>query len=524
MNRFLRTLATALCGLALATTALAAGYPTRTVTVIVPFPPGGASDITARNIAQKLSETLGQTFIIDNKAGANGSIGANYVAKAKPDGYTLLVGSIGVFAINPVLYKDLAYDPRRDFDLLTVAVRTPNALVANPKFPANTVAELIAYLKKNPNKVSFASSGTGSSDHLTAALFWEKTGTTGIHVPYKGGGAAHTDIIGGSADLSFQNLGSIANYVRGGKMKLLAVTSDKRDPTFPNAPTMAEAGVPGLEVFSWQAVVAPKGLPKDVMEKLQPAIVAALKDPAVAEAVQRHRVRRGRPTRAPSSRRSSTTSSRAGRAWSTPAGSSKVTERRKKPEELRSHRWYGVNDLRSFGHRSRTAQMGFHRSDYAGKPVIAIVNTWSDINPCHTHFRQRAEEVKRGVWQAGGFPVEMPALTLSEPFQKPTTMLYRNLLAMETEEMLRSLSRRRLRADGRVRQDDPGARHGRALDEPARRSSCPRGRCCAAISGAGSSAAAATPGSTGRSCAPATSPRRTGRAWRTASRAPRATA
>ena len=128
-----------------------------------------------------------------------------------------------------------------------------------------------------------------------------------------------------------------------------------------------------------------------------------------------------------------------------PAGSSRVTERRKKPEELRSHRWYGVDDLRSFGHRSRTAQMGFTRQDYAGKPVIAVVNTWSDINPCHTHFRQRAEEVKRGVWQAGGFPVEMPALTLSEPFQKPTTMLYRNLLAMETEEMLRSYP-----ADGAV--------------------------------------------------------------------------
>ena len=115
-----------------------------------------------------------------------------------------------------------------------------------------------------------------------------------------------------------------------------------------------------------------------------------------------------------------------------------MTEPRKTPEELRSHRWYGVNDLRSFGHRSRTAQMGFDRSDYAGKPVIAIINTWSDINPCHSHFRQRAEEVKRGVWQAGGFPVEMPAISLSEPFQKPTTMLYRNLLAMETEELLRS--------------------------------------------------------------------------------------
>ena len=157
---------------------------------------------------------------------------------------------------------------------------------------------------------------------------------------------------------------------------------------------------------------------------------------------------------------------------------------RKKPEELRSHRWYGVKDMRSFGHRSRTAQMGYDRSDYAGKPVIAIINTWSDINPCHTHFKQRVEEVKRGVWQAGGFPVEMPAMSLSEPFQKPTTMLYRNLLAMETEELLRSLPGRRRGADGRLRQDHAGAHHGRDLDGPAVRSSCPPGRCCAATGAA----------------------------------------
>lgn len=279
----LRLLAAAAALCALLPGAAAAQYPTRTVTIVVPFPPGGASDISARTISQKLSEALGQSVIVENKAGANGSIGATTVAKAKPDGYTLLVGSIGVFSINPVLYKDPAYDPKRDFDLLSVIVRTPNALVTSPKFPANTVAELIDYLKKNPNKVSFASSGTGSSDHLTAALFWQKTGTTGIHVPYKGGGPAHTDLMGGNADVSFQNLGSIANYVRSGKMKLLAVTADKRDATFPNVPTMAEAGVQGLEVFSWQAIAAPKGLPKEVADKLAPAVVAAIKDPAVTK-------------------------------------------------------------------------------------------------------------------------------------------------------------------------------------------------------------------------------------------------
>jgi len=260
-----------------------AQYPTRPITIIVPFTPGGSSDITARTIGQKLSESLGQPVIIENKAGANGGIGATFVAKAPADGYTLFVGSIGVFAINPVLYKDLAYEPRRDFDLISVAVRTPNALVATANFPPNTVAEFVDYLKKNPDKVSFASSGTGSSDHLTAALFWQKTGTTGIHVPYKGGSAAHLDLIAGNANVSFQNLGSITSHVKGGKMKLIAITGDKRDPSVPQVPTMAEAGVPGLEVFSWQAVVAPKGLPKEVTDKLVPAVIAAIKHPDVVK-------------------------------------------------------------------------------------------------------------------------------------------------------------------------------------------------------------------------------------------------
>jgi tripartite-type tricarboxylate transporter receptor subunit TctC len=258
-------------------------YPERPVTVVVPFTPGGSSDITARTVSAKLQESLGQTFIIDNKPGANGSLGGKFVAAAKPDGYTLFVGSIGVFAINPVLYKDLGYEPRKDYDLLSVAVRTPNALVTRANFPANNVAEFIDYLKKNPGKVSFASSGTGSSDHLTAALFWQKTGTSGIHVPYKGGSAAHLDLIAGNADVSFQNLGSITSHVKGGKMKLLAVTAEKRDPAVPDVPTLAEAGVPGIAVYSWQAFVAPKGLPANVRARLQPALIAAIKHPDVVK-------------------------------------------------------------------------------------------------------------------------------------------------------------------------------------------------------------------------------------------------
>ena len=279
--RFYAALAAAALAVPLA--ASAQQYPTKPVSIVVPFTPGGSSDITARTIAGKLQESLGQSFIIDNKPGANGGLGGKFVAAAPNDGYTLFVGSIGVFAINPVLYKDLGYHPMKDYDLLSVAVRTPNALVTRANFPANTVAEFVDYLKKNPDRVSFASSGTGSSDHLTAALFWQKTGTSGIHVPYKGGSAAHLDLIAGNVDVSFQNLGSITQHVKAGKMKLLAVTADKRDASVPSTPTMAEAGVPGLEVFSWQAFVAPRGLPQNVKDRLQPALIAAIKHPDVVK-------------------------------------------------------------------------------------------------------------------------------------------------------------------------------------------------------------------------------------------------
>ncbi len=227
-----------------------------------------------------MQEALGQPVVIENRPGANGSTGGGLVKQAKADGYTLLVGSIGVFAINPALFPNLPYNPAKDFDLLTVAVRTPNVLVANPSFPANNVAELIEYLKKNPNTVTFASSGNGSSDHLTAALFWQKTGTTGIHVPYKGGGPAIADLIGGHADVSFQNLGAVASQIKAGKLKILAVTAAERNPLFPDVPTAKQAGVDGLEVYSWQAAAAPKGLPSEVQAQLSKALGAALGDPA----------------------------------------------------------------------------------------------------------------------------------------------------------------------------------------------------------------------------------------------------
>jgi len=258
-----------------------ADYPERNVTVVVPFPPGGASDVTARLTGNKLAERLGKSVIIENRPGANGGLGATGVKSAVPDGYTLLIGSIGVYAINPVLYKNLKYDPLKDFDLVSLLVRTPNVLVTSPDFPVTSAGDLIAHLKKNPNQVTFASSGIGSSDHLTAVLFWQNTGTSGVHVPYKGGGPAINDLMGGHANASFQNLGAVAQHIKAGKLKALAVTGEKRAPALPDVPTAAEAGIPDLVVYSWQAAAAPKGLPADVRAKLESEIAATVSSPDV---------------------------------------------------------------------------------------------------------------------------------------------------------------------------------------------------------------------------------------------------
>ena len=267
-------------GLALVSGAHAA-YPEKPITVVVPFPPGGSSDAIARVIGPKISAKLGQPWIIDNRPGATGAIGAGLVKRAAPDGYTLLAASIGVYVVNPVLQKKLAYDPSRDFDLLTVAVRAPNVLVASSNVQAKNMAELIAHLKKNPGKVTFASSGNGSSDHLTAELFWQKSGTSGVHVAYKGGGPAITDLLGAQTDVSFVNINTALPYIKAGKLRALAVTGDQRAAVLPGVPTLAESGVTGVDIYSWQAFAAPKGLPKDVKSKLHGAIVAALNDPEI---------------------------------------------------------------------------------------------------------------------------------------------------------------------------------------------------------------------------------------------------
>jgi tripartite-type tricarboxylate transporter receptor subunit TctC len=254
----------------------AAAYPEKPITAIVPFPPGGSTDTIARAISPGVQAALGQMLVVENKPGATGAIGAAAVKNARPDGYTILVASIGVYSVNPVLQKNIAYNPSTDFDLLTVAVRAPNVLVVPAAHPANSVQDLVAQLKKNPDKVTFASSGSGSSDHLTTALFWQKTATSGLHVPYKGGAPAITDLIGGHADASFQNINAVINHIKAGKLKALAITSEKRSPLLPQVPTLDESGIKDVNVYSWQGIAAPKGLPADVKAKLHGAIVGAL--------------------------------------------------------------------------------------------------------------------------------------------------------------------------------------------------------------------------------------------------------
>lgn len=282
-HKFARAAAAAVLGLgfSLAASVQAGTYPDHAITAVVPFPAGGSTDQIARAIGPKIGQVLGQGWVVENRPGATGAIGAAQVKRAAPDGYTVLVASIGVYAVNPFLRKNLPYDPLRDFDMLTIPVRAPNVLVVNPNFPVNGVAELVDYMKKHPGNTTFANSGPGSSDHLTAALFMQQTGTNGVNVPYKGGAPAVTDLLGGHVDASFQNLNAVIGYIKTGKLKALAITGEKRSPLLPDVPTLEQAGVKNADVYSWQGIAAPKGLPKDVKTKLYDAIADALKDPGV---------------------------------------------------------------------------------------------------------------------------------------------------------------------------------------------------------------------------------------------------
>jgi tripartite-type tricarboxylate transporter receptor subunit TctC len=282
MNRLPERAAAFFFALTLSGIADAQTFPSKPIRVVIPFVAGGSSDIVGRAIASKFQEILGQPGVVENKPGANGSIAAEFVAKAEPDGYTILVGSIGVFSINAALFKDLRYQPR-DFAPVTLAVTTPNVLITRPDLPASSMKELVDYAKKNPGKLSYCSSGTGSSDHLTGELWKQGSGLFAVHVPYRGGAACQTDIMGSQVDISFQNLGAVTNYIRGNRMKALAVTAKTRHPQLPNVPTTVEAGYPDLVVTSWQAVAAPAKTPREVVAKLNDAAVRALRSPDIRE-------------------------------------------------------------------------------------------------------------------------------------------------------------------------------------------------------------------------------------------------
>ena len=269
-------------GATLALAAQAAGnFPDRPVNIIVPFPAGGSTDTVARAVALSMAEQLGKPFVVENRPGATGTIGAGAVKRAAADGYTLLVASLGPFVVTPHMVRNVPYDASKDFDYITIPVQAPNVLVASPTQKARSVSEVIAALKANPGKISFASSGNGSSDHLSAELFWQQTGTEAVHVPYKGGAPAITDLLGGQVDFSFQNVNAVLSHLRSGKLRAIAVTGSQRSPVLPDVPTLAEAGVKGAEVYSWQGMAAPKGLPADVKARLAKAAIAALQQPDI---------------------------------------------------------------------------------------------------------------------------------------------------------------------------------------------------------------------------------------------------
>jgi tripartite-type tricarboxylate transporter receptor subunit TctC len=283
MNRMRRRVAVALLAAgALGLVPLAhaqSGYPGKPVRLVVPFPAGGTTDILARAVAQKLSEAWGQSVVVDNRPGAGGNIGSELVARAAPDGYTLLMGTVGTHAINASLYSKMPYDHVKDFAPVILVAGVPNVLVVNPSVPVNSVPELIAYLKANPGKVNFASSGSGTSIHLSGELFKVMTGVQMTHVPYKGSAPALTDLVGGQVQLMFDNLPSSLAFIKAGKLRALAVTSAARAAALPDVPTIAESGVPGFEASSWVGVLAPTGTPPDVIARINAEVGMWLASP-----------------------------------------------------------------------------------------------------------------------------------------------------------------------------------------------------------------------------------------------------
>jgi tripartite-type tricarboxylate transporter receptor subunit TctC len=263
-------------------------WPTRPVRIVVPFAPGGTTDILARALAPELSRAFGQQFIIDNKPGAGGNVGAGEVAKAAPDGYTLLMGTVGTHGINQSLYPRMPFDPIKDFAPITLVAGVPNVLVMNPAkaeaLKIHSVPDLIRYARAHPGQLNLASSGNGTSIHLSGELFKSMTGTFMVHFPYKGSGPALMDLIGGTMDLMFDNLPSALPQIKAGKLKALAVTSAQRSAAVPDLPTIAEAApLPGFDASSWFGLLAPAGTSADIVNRIQQETAKALATPALKE-------------------------------------------------------------------------------------------------------------------------------------------------------------------------------------------------------------------------------------------------
>ena len=263
--------------------ALAQAYPTRAVTFIVPFAPGGGTDITARTMAAKLGTKWGLSVIVDNRGGAAGIVGAEAAAKAKPDGYTLLIANVGITSINPALYAKLPYKPDSAFAPISLICELPFVLMASPAFPPNSIKELVAYAKAKPGEVTFASSGSGGSPHLTAEIFQHATGTKMTHIPYKGGGPAMIDLMSGQVNLLFASVLEGSGHIKAGKLKGLAVSHAKRSVALPDVPTLAEAGVKDAESGSWIALLAPAGTPPAIIARIEQDVKEAVAAPEVRE-------------------------------------------------------------------------------------------------------------------------------------------------------------------------------------------------------------------------------------------------
>src|SRR5579883_955526 len=279
----MRGLNASLCILALAAVLAGSGdaaraqsYPSRTITLIIPFPPGGSTSIVGRVVADKMSQLLGQSIVVDNRGGAGGTIGTKAAAKSEPDGYTLLLGYTGTLAIGPSLYRNVGYDPRKDFVAIGMIGSAPSSLVVHPSFPPQSVAELIAYAKANPGKVNFGSAGIGTVGHVAGEYFAIATGIRLVHIPYKGTGPAITDLLGGHIPLSFSPIPAVHESAKSGLLRMLAVTSAKRSTLLPDTPTVAESGVPGFDAVLRYGLVAPAGTPRPIIERLNAALRAAL--------------------------------------------------------------------------------------------------------------------------------------------------------------------------------------------------------------------------------------------------------